>query len=173
MGALAAYGGVGSLIQSYAKAALALEPNTKVRSPLDRELADLFALGLAFAHAGIVVADEFLPTLARDETYAVRLQGLERMKRGMATAFNGALVALGERVFYGGAARLHLAEQLALHLPACFPALSPKAQEGIKIRLRHVIETETDSKIAATLQELGQVLPKPPEQVPEPSQDGD
>lgn len=64
------------------------------------ELARLMVLSLRLGSEGIHLVNEFIPTIPHDHTFDVRMNGLTRMRSGIATTLNGAEKSLGERGFY-------------------------------------------------------------------------
>jgi hypothetical protein len=76
-----------------------------------KEIAALMAFMLHTAALGVQLAEEFVPTIPRDDNYGVRMDGLKKMNSGLVTIFVGAENSLAERKFYS-------AEDLSLLLKA-------------------------------------------------------
>jgi len=76
-----------------------------------QELAALMAFMLHAAALGVELAEEFVPTIPRDEKYAVRMDGLKKMNSGLTTTFVGVENSLAHQKFYS-------AEDLSLLLKA-------------------------------------------------------
>jgi hypothetical protein len=52
---------------------------------------------------GLKLADEFLPTVPRDDKYTVRIEGLGKMRASSVLIFSAVEQSLAERNFYSGA----------------------------------------------------------------------
>jgi hypothetical protein len=79
-------------------------------------------MGAQFRATVVVLelVDEFLPTLKKDDPkYQVRMQGLEQMKRGLASVVAGGLQTITERESYRGS---ELA-RLVGHMQETFPLI--------------------------------------------------
>ncbi len=64
-----------------------------------KEMARLQAFELHVAALGVELVDEFMPTIPKDDKYAVRMDGLKKMYSGLTTVFVGAEASLTERKF--------------------------------------------------------------------------
>ena len=69
-------------------------------SDLHAETAAILSFTLRVGALGIDLVNEFLPTIPKDDTYEVRMQGLKKMNEGLATCFAGAEISLNETTFY-------------------------------------------------------------------------
>ncbi len=67
----------------------------------DTEIVELWGAQLRSTTMMLVLLDEFLPTIKKnDPKYQVRMQGLDRMKRGLAEVVSGGLQTLTERATF-------------------------------------------------------------------------
>lgn len=103
---------------------------------LHAEVALQLAFMLHVAEEGILLADEFLPTIPKDERYEIRLDGLKKMYSGMTTVFVGAEASLGESNFYSHEDLSVLLQAMAEVLPVVQRAFPP----DYKIELRKKLE---------------------------------
>jgi len=113
--------GAGAILKRY------LATTTKGRE-FHKELATLMAFILHAAAVGVELADEFIPTIPRDEKYPVRMDGLKKMNSGLVTMFVGAENSLAEQKFYSG-------EDLSLLLKALSEAL-PRVKKAFSADYR-------------------------------------
>ena len=67
---------------------------------LHEEVVRLFSFTLRVTEVMLDLVDEFIPTIPHDDKYAVRLDGLKKLKMSVELLFSGAEVSLGERSFY-------------------------------------------------------------------------
>jgi len=107
----------------------------------DSELVELSGAQLRVTVVMIELANEFLPTLDKDDpTYPVRMQGLQRMKNGMASTVAGSLQTLTESHAY----RTSELKRFAGHLEATLPDILPELPDGSRaeslIRLRSFLD---------------------------------
>ena len=109
---------------------------------------------LRLAEAGIVLVDEFIPTIAKDDKYEVRLAGLKKMYSGLTSIFVGAETSLGETSFYSP-------EDLSLLLQAMeevLPTVRKAFPAGYDLELRKKLEARQAGfpaeKDAANLQKM-------------------
>jgi len=89
----------------------------------------------------ITLLNEFLPTLDKDDpSYAVRMQGLQRIRNGMATVVAGSLQTLTESQAY----RTSELKRFAGYMEATFPGILPELTDGSRseslIRLRSFLD---------------------------------
>jgi hypothetical protein len=101
-----------------------------------KEIAALLAFTLQAAVPGMELADEFLPTVPRDEKYAVRLDGLKKMKSGLTGMFVGAEASLGETKFYSAEDLSLLLETMVTTLPRLKTALSVEYRTELRQKLK-------------------------------------
>ena len=101
------------------------------------------------------LVDEFIPTLHKDDpTYAVRMQGLEQMKKGLATVVAGCIQSLRERDAYRDSELKRLIGYLVETLPVIYPNLPEGTRQEIPIRLQAIAK---DPEMRGLIPELGQL----------------
>ena len=96
---------------------------------------------LRFLVVELELVDEFAPTLDKeDPTYAVRMQGLEQMKLGLAQMVTGLLVTLTERDRYRSSELVRLLGYMQETLPVIAPHLPAATRAGTVVRLQQMQE---------------------------------
>lgn len=114
----------------------------------DSEIIELLGTQLRCTVVMLSLAEEFLPTLdSKDPTYPVRLEGLKKMKGGMAEVVFGTLVTLTESHAY----RLSERRRLVGHMQSTFPKILPALLEDSR---SEVLQRIRDYAKDARLQEL-------------------
>lgn len=129
--------------------------------PLHAELAQLVGFSLHLTSAMLEIVDELLPTLPRDETFAVRMDGLRKVRSSTETIFRGAILSLSEREVYD-------AQDIATMLSALV-AVSPKLKEAFSgdfiLEATRTVTAElnraTVASEQAALRQLLQILEQP------------
>ena len=150
--------GAGAILKPY------LATTTKGQE-FHKEIAALMAFMLHAAALGVELADEFVPTIPRDENYTVRMDGIKKMNSGLTTIFVGAENSLAEQKFYS-------AEDLSLLLKAMsetLPRVKKAFSADYRVELRKKLTSHKSSfkrkediqRIDEMLKELsrGQVSP--------------
>ncbi len=103
----------------------------------DSELVELAGAQLRVSVVMIRLVNEFLPTLEKDDpTYPVRMDGLRRMKGGMASVVAGNLQTLTESHAYRTSELKRLVGYMQSTLPDILPELSEGSRTESLIRLR-------------------------------------
>lgn len=119
------------------------------------EVAALLAFQLHFTATQSKLVDEFIPTIPRDEKYAVRMEGLQRMRSGMTNVFLGATTSIGESHFYS-------ADDISLMLQAMaesLPALKHQFAADFRAELRAKLQAHrTGATKPADAQNLDRML---------------
>jgi len=126
--------GTGAILKRY------LATTTKGQE-FHKEIAALMAFMLHTAALGVELADEFVPTIARDEKYAVRMDGIKKMNSGLTTIFVGAENSLAEQKFYS-------AEDLSLLLKAMsetLPRVKRAFSADYRVELRKKLTSHKSS----------------------------
>lgn len=101
------------------------------------ELVELMGALLRVTVIQVQLFDEFVPTLDKnDPTYPVRMQGVAKMKLGMATLVAGNLQTLTESYAFRTADLKRLVGYLQNTLPLILPALTESSRSEIIVRLR-------------------------------------
>jgi hypothetical protein len=119
------------------------------------EVCYLMGLTIVNANQLIELADEFIPSLdSNSHDYIVRMKGVEQMKTGLATQFEGALVCITETNIYIDADRTILTEYLVEYGLSLISFLKPSSKEALKLKLQKVIKEEANKKIKIQLTKL-------------------
>jgi hypothetical protein len=106
------------------------------REVRDTELLELMGAMLRSSVAMLEIVDEFLPTINKDDpNYQVRMQGLEKMKRGLADVVVGCLQTLTERESYRGSELAKLVGYMQDTVPVLVLSLPPGSRIEITSRL--------------------------------------
>ena len=118
----------------------------------DGELVELAGTQLRVSVVMFTLVDEFLPTLDKDDpTYPVRMDGLRRMKNGLASVVAGSLQTLTESHAY----RTSELKKLVGYMEATFPDILPALPDGSRteslVRLRSFLN---DPKLQSLRPEL-------------------
>jgi hypothetical protein len=120
------------------------------------ELIELSNAQLRIAAVLATLVREFIPRLdPSDSTYAVRMQGLAKMRNGMATMVSGCLDTLTERHVHTAAERKRVLECLAETLPEIMRELPESSRSEFLIRLRSF---QKDSTMADLEPQLSRVV---------------
>jgi hypothetical protein len=107
----------------------------------DSELVEMFGSLLRTTVVMINLADEFLPTIKKDDPkYQVRMQGLAQMKRGLASVVAGGLQTLTERESYRRSQLASLVGDMQETFPRIIPRLPPGARTETLLRLEKMQE---------------------------------
>ncbi|HEX2750086.1 MAG TPA: hypothetical protein VHM91_18915 [Verrucomicrobiales bacterium] len=103
-------------------------------------------------HLGVLgseLADEFIPTLQKDDKYQTRMAGLEKIKRGMTQMFTGMETSLSEVNFYQPADFSSMLEAMAATVPRYAMVMSAEEKTSMVKRmsaLRPRFKQESDLK---------------------------
>lgn len=102
----------------------------------DSELVELMGSQFRSTVVMLELVDEFLPTIKKDDPkYQVRMQGLDQMKRGLASVIAGGLQTLTERNSYQGSELVRLVGYMQETFPLIVPRLPPGARTETMLRL--------------------------------------
>jgi hypothetical protein len=99
------------------------------------ELASLLAFTLHTSALGLDLADEFVPTIPKDNNYAARMAGLKKMHSGIVTIFGGAESVLADDSGVSPADRTLVVNAMATTLPVLKQAFPPDFRIEIRKRL--------------------------------------
>ena len=122
------------------------------------ELVELFGGQLRISAAMLRLVDEFLPTLdENDPTYAVRMDGLQRMKNGMAMIVAGSLQTLTEEA-YQTTQLSRFVGYMCETFPEILPALPPGTRSETLVRVRAFASDPEMQPLRADLVELVAVV---------------
>jgi hypothetical protein len=121
----------------------------------DSELVEWLGAMLRATAVMFEMADEFLPTLKKDDpTYPVRMGGLERMKRGLATLVAAGFQTLTERQGYRDSELARLVGYMQETFPLIVPRLPPGARAETMMRLEEMQEAPALKDLRPGLREL-------------------
>lgn len=121
----------------------------------DSELVEL--IGAQFRATVVVfeLVEEFLPTLKKDDPkYQVRMQGLEQMKRGLASVVAGGLQTITERKSYRGSELARLVGYMQETFPLIVSRLPLDARTETLIRLEKLQADSAMKDLQPGLREL-------------------
>jgi hypothetical protein len=108
---------------------------------LHAEIALQMSFVLHIAEEGVLLAEEFIPTIPKDNKYKIRLDGLKKMNSGLTSIFVGAESSLGENTFYSQEDLSLLLQAMADTLPTVKRAFPP----DYKIEFRKKLEARLPS----------------------------
>jgi len=128
------------------------------RQVADRDVVELLRALMRLTEVMFDLVDEFLPTLDKtDPQYAVRLKGLEKMKRGSANVVFGALDSVTETARYHTAERVRLMGYILEIVPRIAPRLDRSVQQKLRVTARRL---ETDTALRPQAKKLLAALPR-------------
>lgn len=135
---------------------------------LGEETSRLISFILHVSALGVELVDEFLPTLAKDETYEVRMQGLAKMKSGLSTVFSGMYTSIAVDSIYTDSQRSSMLKAVASTIPQFVTVLSDDtktefARKYAKCKERFKSESDQGllEQIVSQLNGKQSVAPKP------------
>jgi hypothetical protein len=103
----------------------------------DSELVELMGSQFRSTVVMLELVDEFVPTIKKDDPkYEVRMQGLDQMKRGLASVVAGGLQTITERESYRGSELVRLVGYMQETFPLIVPRLPPGARTETVLRLK-------------------------------------
>jgi hypothetical protein len=116
------------------------------------DILELLGAVLRVSQVMLELTDEFVPTLSKDDpTYEVRMEGLDKMRRGLAMIVVGALVSLTEEQNYSIDSRLRFVKYCRETLSSMVPKLSAPSQAEVVQRLNDLAD---DPKLRGLQPEL-------------------
>ena len=102
----------------------------------DSEIVEVMGAQFRSTVVMLELLDEFLPTIKKDDpTYQVRMQGVDQMKRGLASIVAGGLQTLTEKESYRGSELVRLVGYMQETFPLIVPRLPPGARTETLLRL--------------------------------------
>jgi len=123
------------------------------------ELAHLLGGMLVCSDKTIVLAKEIIPTIDPERAdYAVRMQGVEQMKSGLATQLDGTIVSLQETQTYSDEERVILAEYLVNVSPNFISFLNQSVQRELEIKFEKLKEKETHKEVENLIDQILQLF---------------
>jgi len=124
-----------------------------------KETARLAAFMLHTAALTIELMDEFIPTIQKDDKYAIRMDGLNKMYSGLTTMFVGAEVSLSEQKIYSPEDLSTLLEAMTTTLPRIKRAFTTDYRTELRKKLqthKSKFKSRDDvRRIETMLRELG------------------
>jgi hypothetical protein len=121
----------------------------------DGEIIELLEMQLRTSVVLLELIDEFIPTLNKDDpSYQVRMQGLERVKKGLAGLIAANLQTLTERENYRKSELVRLVGYMKETFPVLVPQLPPGARLESLLRLDKIQDDSTMKDLQPGLGEL-------------------
>jgi hypothetical protein len=121
----------------------------------DSEVAGLMGLMLKLGETSIGLGNKFMASVPKDDPkMSVRQEGFSKMKSGLVTTFDGAIISLSETNFYGTPARLKVCGYLRDTLPSVINEFPSNVQSEIPVRIGRLQEIESDAQMKKELEEL-------------------
>jgi hypothetical protein len=135
-----------------------LEPSAR-GTILDAEMGELMGLMLRWSREVMDLANEFMASLPKDDSnLAVRQEGFARMKNGLVTTFNGAIISLGETNIYRTSVRIRLCGYLEETLPPVIQEFPASVRTEIPLRVKRMQVSESDEQMKKSLADLHQAI---------------
>jgi hypothetical protein len=122
------------------------------------ELARLLAFQLRLVDAMLELVDELLPTIPKDDQYATRMEGLQKLRGGLAQVYMGSAISLSETKVYAPGDLSRILAAMAETLPRARAYLSADARTELRVKLQAVrpsFEGEDAKRIDGMLAEMG------------------
>jgi hypothetical protein len=138
---------------------------TDVTSGADHseEMSLLMSQNLRVSALGIDLMNEFIPTLKRDDTYETRMQGVSKMKSGLATVFSGAYTSIADDSIYSDAERTAMLAVISEVAPKFATTMSPDTRTEMNLKFTKLRNRFTSLKdresIDATTKALAPTKP--------------
>jgi len=129
---------------------------------LDAETVELMGLTLRLAQEVTRMGNEFMASIPKDDPkLLVRQEGFARMKDGLVTTFDGAIISLGEANVYRLPTRIRLCGYVQETLPSVFREFPATVQTELPLRLKRMQDHESDEGMKRALADLYEaVAPK-------------
>lgn len=105
---------------------------------VNKEVSRLLAFLLLASVVGVDLMDEFVPTIPRDDKYAVRMDGLRQFRSGLTTQFVGAEMTLTEANGFSSDDRSAILEAMG----ATLPKLKGAFAADVRIELARKLEID-------------------------------
>lgn len=140
-----------------ANAITAMYAGAQRRNP---RIADDYLQMQGFVLHGVVaelsLLDEFVPTLdPQDPSYAIRMEGLEKMRAGMTQILTGALLVMGDRNRFSSNARAQFAVSLSSTFPTIAAQLPARTKTRFEDTIRRIAGEESNAAVRSALTKLG------------------
>jgi len=102
----------------------------------DCEMVELLGATLGATVVLLELFDEFVPTIKKDDpSYKVRMEGIETMRRGLASMVTGTIESLTEADHYRASERVRLLGFMQETVPQIFQHLPPATRTEVLLRL--------------------------------------
>lgn len=148
-----------ALLQGVSQVASVYVVASQQKGVFDSEMVDLSRYLLDVTTAVVPVAESFLSTLpADDPDIEARLKGRDQAKQGIATVVSGCLTTLTEHSSYRTAELVRLSRTLEQSVPRIHSFLPQGFQQELPVRLRSMIEAESDPALKDSLSRLQKAL---------------
>jgi hypothetical protein len=119
------------------------------------EIAEFTGFNQRTVRAGLKLIDEQVKSFDKsDLLYAKRMEGLDLIKRGMATMAAGCLQTLEELPSQQSQARKRLVGHLKASLPEIMPRLPPASRQEILVRIQELATRPSMNDVKADLEDL-------------------
>jgi hypothetical protein len=128
--------------------------------PYERELAKMQVYMLAVANATLEVANDFLPTIAKDDRYEARMAGFKQMNQGFRTTMVGVVQSVDETTYYSKQSTLELVQGIMTYLPSMQQVLTDGDRQDFGRRIGRQLEATTDPDLKVALGHLQEALGK-------------
>ena len=141
--------------------AVLLKYNEAVQEGVDysSELSHIQGAMLRISNHGMDLIDEFMKSIDReDDTYEVRMEGVEQSKNGLSTQIKGLLLSIKETHFYSKEDRQIMIDYLIKEGPRLLQRMTEKMRDEINLELADMISTEMDPDILESLENLRQEI---------------
>ena len=131
---------------------------------LHREVTELMCYMLKSSTVMIKLSDELVPTIKKDSTFEIRMDGLKKMKNAMAVAFTGAEESLSERNFYDAADLSRLLKTMTDCLPIFAATFSNEFRQELGLKLKKRMEEFPSADDKASIHSMLLLLERQPNQ---------
>lgn len=119
------------------------------------ELAYLQGVTLTLTRQSLVLLDEFTPTIdPKEKHYEARMQGLQKVKNGLAMQLDGTIVSLQDTTAFSDAERYILANYLVAEASFLLDHLDSNVRKEFDVKFKTLVSSETNSEIRQVLTRL-------------------
>jgi hypothetical protein len=125
---------------------------------VEKELADLLVFQLAVTSTAIELTEEFVPTIPKDEKYETRMAGLAKMKSGLATVLDGAIISLSERSVYSDQSVVKIARGVRDYYPRFISLLPETTKAEFRLKVADMAAREKNSVVKHELIALEEAM---------------
>jgi hypothetical protein len=134
---------------------------TSTERVFDSELIELLRFALENGRDIVHLVLEITAAVkASDPLYETLMKGRQETGKGVAQMVNGSLETLTEKKAYRTSELVRLAGTIEKTLPKLFLILPPGAQQELPIRLKRMIEQESESELKEQLTRIAEVINK-------------